>query len=584
MDDKASKFEIVRPSALQTSAAAPASASEVAFPAGGAVIAEMMQDAARIGAAIATRPWSFIQMQVDAWTDQLDLLEYVLRRASGQPAEPIAKPAHDDRRFKDVEWSKAPLYDAIKQNYLLAVSRANRALEGVHGLDDELRQRADFYLRQICDALAPTNFAITNPEVMRATLSGGGANLFRGAQRLADDIVRGGGRLNPELSDRSAFDVGRNLATTPGKVIYENDLMQLIQYDAATEQVRRVPVLIVPSWINKFYVLDLSERNSFVRWLVGEGHTVFIISWINPDSRHADKTFGDYMALGPLAALEEITRVTGEPSVNAVGYCIGGTLLATTLVVMASRGDKRIASATYFATLVDFTDPGDMAVFTSEAHLATLAKEMAANGYLDARVMADTFNLLKANDLIWSTTIKSYLLGKDPVPFDLLFWNSDATRMPGGVHTFFLRNMYRDNRLVVAGGIAVNGAPVDMRKVDTPCFILSTREDHIAPWRSTYAATRLFRGDTTFVLAGSGHVAGVINPPVSNKYSYWTNDALPEDAEEWLAGATENVGSWWSHWQEWLARHSGDRMPARRTAGQTPTRIEDAPGRYVKVT
>ena len=364
-------------------------------------------------------------------------------------------------------------------------------------------------------------------------------------------------------------------------MVYQNDVMQLIQYAPSTEAVRQRPILIVPSWINKFYILDLSENNSFVRWLISEGYTVFIISWVNPDKRHADKTFGDYMKMGPLAAIEQITALTGETSVNTAGYCIGGTLLATTVAVMAARNDTRIASVTYLTTLVDFSDPGDMAVFTSDAHLEELEHETAKTGYLDASVMAETFSMLRANDLVWSVAIKSYFLGQEPVPFDLLFWNADSTRMPGGLHMSYLRDMYRDNRLVQAGGIVVDGVPVDLRQIRTPTIscrrarITSRHGDRLMPQPESYG------GDTTFVLAGSGHVGGVVNPATSKKYGYWTNPALRSTPEEWLAEAQHAPGSWWVHWRDWLLNHAGDLVPARQP-GEHGSTIEDAPDSYVK--
>jgi polyhydroxyalkanoate synthase len=542
---------------------------------------EMMHDYAKLVLAIAQQPNALIQMQTGYWTDQINLLENFSLKTRGQPAKQIAAPAHDDKRFKDAEWTENPAFDTIKQSYLSAVSHARGMLGKLDGLDDETRRRIEFNLRQMSDALSPTNFPLMNPEVIRATISSKGANLFKGAQHMMDDFVKGGGHLHPELTDRSAFDVGRNLAITPGKVVYQNDVIQLIQYAPSTEKVRQRPVLIVPSWINKFYILDLSEKNSFVRWLVSEGYTVFIISWVNPDQRHADKTFGDYMTMGPLAAIDQITALTGETSISTVGYCIGGTLLATTLAVMAARNDTRIASATYFTTLVDFADPGDMAVFTSDAHLEELEHETAKNGYLDASVMAETFSMLRANDLVWSVAIKSYFLGQEPAAFDLLFWNADSTRMPGGLHMSYLRDMYRDNRLVQAGSILVDGVPVDLGKIRTPTYILSTREDHIAPWRSTYAATQIYGGDTTFVLAGSGHVGGVVNPATSKKYGYWTNPALRGTPEEWLAEAQHTPGSWWTHWKNWLGSRAGDLVPARQP-GEHGAIIEDAPGSYVR--
>lgn len=546
-----------------------------------AVQSETMQDYTKVILSMAKQPNAVAEMQTRFWADQINIMNNLSLKAQGKAVLPVATPAQDDKRFKDSEWTDNPTFDAIKQSYLSGVARARGLLNELEGLDDETRRRIEFNLRQMSDALSPTNFPMMNPEVIRATIASNGTNLMKGAQHMIDDFIKGNGQLHPELTDRSAFDVGRNLAMSPGKVVYQNDVMQLIQYKPATEQVRQRPILIVPSWINKFYILDLSEKNSFVRWLVNEGYTVFIISWVNPDKRHADKTFGDYMTLGPIAALEQITELTGETSINTAGYCIGGTLLATTLAVMAARNDARIASVTYLTTLVDFSDPGDMAVFTSDAHLEELEQETARNGFLDASVMAETFSMLRANDLVWSVAIKSYFLGQEPAAFDLLFWNADSTRMPGGLHMSYLRDMYRDNRLVQPGSIIVDNVPVDLGKIRTPTYILSTREDHIAPWRSTYAATQIYGGDTTFVLAGSGHVGGVVNPAASKKYGYWTNPALRETPDEWLAEAAHAPGSWWLHWREWLQKHSGDLVPARQP-GEHGAVIEDAPGSYVQ--
>jgi len=548
-----------------------------------AVQAETMQDYTKVMLAMAKQPNALLEMQTAFWTDQFSLAKNMALKAQGQKVEPIAVPAQDDKRFKDAEWNDNPTFDSIKQSYLSAVAHARGLLDKLEGIDDDARRRIEFNLRQMSDALSPTNFPMMNPEVIRATIASNGTNLLKGAQHVMDDFIKGNGQLHPELTDRSAFDVGRNLALTPGKVVHENEVMQLIQYEPSTETVRQKPILIVPSWINKFYILDLTEKNSFVRWLVGEGHTVFIISWVNPDKSHADKTFDDYMRLGPMTALDKIEEITGESSINTAGYCIGGTLLATTLAVMAARDDHRIASVTYLTTLIDFSDPGDMAVFTSDAHLDELEKEMQKNGYLDASVMAETFSMLRANDLVWSVGIKSYFLGQEPPAFDILYWNADSTRMPGGLHMSYLRDMYRDNKLVKDGGITVDNVPIDLKRIQTPSFILSTREDHIAPWRSTYAATQIYGGDTTFVLAGSGHVGGVVNPASSKKYGYWTNPKLASSPEQWLEGAQHSPGSWWNHWKEWLASHAGDMVPARKP-GERGSVVEDAPGSYVKRT
>jgi polyhydroxyalkanoate synthase len=384
------------------------------------------------------------------------------------------------------------------------------------------------------------------------------------------------------MTDMAAFRIGENIAVTPGKVVYQNDLIQLLQYEPTTETVKRRPLLIMPPWINKFYVLDLRPDNSFIRWAVGQGHTVFVISWVNPDRRLAAKSFVDYMREGPLAALDAIAEATGEREVNVIGYCLGGTLLACTLAYMAAKRDNRVKSATFFVTMIDFAEAGELSVFIDEEQLSALEGRMNARGYLEGRDMATTFNMLRANDLIWSFVVNNYLLGKSPFPFDLLYWNADSTRMPAAMHSFYLRNMYQENLLARPGGITLDGAPIDLGKIKTPAFVLSTREDHIAPWRSTYAATRLYKGPVKFVLSASGHIAGVVNPP-GGKYGYWDGDKNPPTADEWLAAATQHPGSWWPLWQRWVSRHGGGEAPARRPGDGKLAPIEDAPGSYVKV-
>jgi polyhydroxyalkanoate synthase subunit PhaC len=440
----------------------------------------------------------------------------------------------------------------------------------------------EFYARQFVDAISPSNFVATNPEVLKATLETGGNNLLSGLANLLQDLERGEGRPAITMTSSDAFRIGQNVATTPGKVIQQNDLMQLIQYTPTTTQVRRRPLLIVPPWINKFYILDLRPENSFIRWAVEKGHTVFVISWANPDERLAEKSFEHYMEDGILAALVGIEEATGERKVNAIGYCLGGTLLASTLAYLVMKEDERVASATYFVSLVDFSDVGDMAVFIDEDQLAALEKRMQERGYLDAHDMTTSFNMLRANDLIWSFVVNNYLLGKEPVPFDLLYWNADATRMPAAMHGFYLRNMYQNNRLVVPGGISLKGVPIDLRLIETPTFLLSTKEDHIAPWRSTYAATQIYGGPITFVLSASGHIAGVISPPGS-KYGHWRNPELAKNAEEWLGGATAHAGSWWPFWDEWVAQFADGMTTARLPGGRGVQPIEDAPGSYVRV-
>jgi polyhydroxyalkanoate synthase subunit PhaC len=490
--------------------------------------------------------------------------------------------APKDKRFKHPEWSENAVFNFVKDSYLVAAESILSAIRDVKGMDEASARKVDFYTRQFVDALSPSNFVATNPEVLTATLASGGQNLLRGLENLLADLERGNGRLAITMTDMKAFRLGENIATTPGKIVYQNELMQLIQYTPSTREVRRRPLLIVPPWINKFYVLDLQPKNSFIKWAVDQGHTVFAISWVNPDEKLAAKGFENYMLEGPLAALDAIESATGERSVNAIGYCLGGTLLASTAAYSAAKGDDRITSATYFATLVDFTEVGDMAVFIDEEQLASLERRMRERGYLEAQDMATAFNMLRANDLIWSFVVSNYLLGKEHIPVDLLFWNSDSTRMPAAMHSFYLRKMYQQNLLAKPGGITLADTPIDLSKVRTPTFILATREDHIAPWKSTYAATRLYSGPIKFVLCDAGHMAGVISPP-GTKYGHWANDKLPSSPDEWFGGATPNQGSWWPLWDQWVTQLDGGRVPAREPgSGELPI-IESAPGSYVRV-
>jgi poly[(R)-3-hydroxyalkanoate] polymerase subunit PhaC len=496
--------------------------------------------------------------------------------------EAVIEPPAGDRRFRDVAWTDNTLFDFIKQSYLLTARWLQNAVRDVEGIDERTARKVDFYTRQFVDATAPSNFLMTNPEVLRATIESRGKNLLNGLKNLLDDLERGNGRLAIKMTDMEAFRIGENIAVTPGKVVYQNDLLQLIQYNPTTENVKRRPLLIIPVWINKFYILDLRPNNSFIRWAVSQGHTVFVISWVNPDERLAAKTFTDYMVEGPLAALDAIEQATGEREANVIGYCLGGTLLASTLANMAAKHDNRIKSATYFVTMVDFADAGELSVFIDEEQLSALEERMNAKGYLEGRDMAATFKILRANDFIRSSVVNNYLLGKSPSPFDLLYWNADSTRMPAAMHSFYLRNMYQENLLAKAGGISLDGVPIDLRKIGTPSFLLSTREDHIAPWRSTYAAPQLYRGPVKFVLSASGHIAGVVNPP-GGKYGHWENEKNPPTAEEWLGTATAHPDSWWPAWERWISHYAGGEVPARHPGDGKLTPIEDAPGSYVKV-
>ena len=527
-------------------------------------------------------PSRLVQAQLSLWNDYLTLWQRTTQRFLGGESEPMIEPAAGDRRFRDAAWTENTLFDFIKQSYLLTARWLQGTVREVEGIDERTARKVDFYTRQFVDAIAPSNFLMTNPEVLRATIESRGENLLNGLKNLLDDLERGKGRLAIRMTDMEAFRIGENIAVTPGKVVYQNDLLQLIQYEPTTEKVKRRPLLIIPPWINKFYILDLRPGNSFIRWAVSQGHTVFVISWVNPDEHLAGKTFSDYMLEGPLAALSAIEQATGEREANVIGYCLGGTLLASTLAYMAVKADDRVKSATYLVTMVDFAEAGELSVFIDEEQLSALEGRMNAAGYLEGRDMATTFNMLRANDLIWSFVVNNYLLGKSPFPFDLLYWNADSTRMPAAMHSFYLRNMYQENLLVKPGGISLDGVPIDLRKITTPSFLLSTREDHIAPWRSTYAATQLYKGPVKFVLSASGHIAGVVNPP-GGKYGHWENSKNPPTPEEWFATATAHPDSWWPPWERWISHYAGGEVPARRPGHGRLKPIEDAPGSYVKV-
>ena len=528
-------------------------------------------------------PTRLMKAQISLWQDYLTLWQRTAERFLGGSAAPVAEPAPGDRRFQDAAWTESTLFDFIKQSYLLTARWLQSTVKTVDGLDDKTSRKVDFYTRQFVDAMAPSNFVLTNPEVLRTTFETGGENLVNGLKHVLEDLERGKGRLMIKMTDMDAFKVGQNIAVTPGKVVFQNELMQLIQYEPSTATVKRRPLLIMPPWINKFYILDLRPRNSFIKWAVDQCHTVFVVSWVNPDQRLAQKGFDDYMVEGPLAALDAIEKATGERETNVIGYCLGGTLLAATLAYMKARGDDRFASATYFVALTDFAEPGELSVFIDEDQLRSLEERMSAQGYLEGSDMATTFNMLRANDLIWSFVVNNYLLGKEPFPFDLLYWNSDSTRMPAAMHSFYLRNMYQENKLVVPGGISLLNVAIDLSTITVPSFLLSTKEDHIAPWKSTYAATQIYKGPVKFVLAASGHIAGVVNPPGQGKYGHWENENLPKKPDDWLASATFHKDSWWPTWEAWVNEFSGGEVPARKPGDGKLKPLEDAPGSYVLV-
>ncbi len=528
-------------------------------------------------------PMSVAEAQVELWLQHAELWHSSWLRLLGADRGPVAVPHAGDKRFRHEDWEQHFLYDYIKQSYLITARWLHHNVASVEGLSDNTRKKVDFFTRQYIDALSPSNFALTNPEVYRETIASGGQNLVKGLNNLLADIERGNGRVRISMTDAKAFELGVNIATTPGKVVFRNELIELIQYEPATKKQWRRPLLVMPPWINKYYILDLREKNSFLRWAVHEGMTVFVISWVNPDAALAAKNFEDYMREGPLAALDAIARATGEKDVNAVGYCLGGTLLGATLAYMAARDDKRIASATFMTALLDFGHAGELDVFIDEEQVTSLEARMSERGYLEGSEMANTFNMLRANDLIWSFVINNYLMGRDPFPFDLLHWNCDSTRMPAAMHSFYLRNMYMRNALREPGGITLDGTPIDLARVGVPTYFVSAIEDHIAPWKTTFEGPQLVKGQSRFVLSGSGHIAGMINPPAANKYGYWTNPKLDADADAWLAGATQREGSWWNDWRQWISSYLGKEVPPRVPGRGGLRSLGDAPGSYARI-
>lgn len=545
-------------------------------------VSEMVKAIGRVAERWVSDPRKMIEAQASLTSDFMTLWSNTLKRAGGEEAPPVAVPDKRDARFADPDWSAHPMFDFIKQAYLIGSRWAETMVDKADELDPHTREKARFYVKQIASALSPSNFVATNPELLRETLRQNGENLVRGMKMLAEDIEAGKGELKIRQSDSGAFEVGVNIATTPGKVIYRNEIMELIQYAPATETVLKRPLLIVPPWINKFYILDLNAEKSFIRWCVAQGLTVFCISWVNPDARHAAKDFESYMREGIFAALDAVERATGEKKVTAIGYCVGGTLLGVTLAYMAAVKDKRIDSATFFTTQVDFSKAGELSVFVDEDQIKAVEEQMAQRGYLEGSRMAGAFNMLRPNDLIWSYAVNNYLKGKAPTAFDLLYWNSDSTRMPAANHSFYLRNCYLDNKLS-KGEMRIAGKSLDLKKVTIPVYNLAAREDHIAPAPSVFLGSKCFGGPVDYVMAGSGHIAGVINPPNKMKYQYWTNSSLDGGFEDWVQSAAEHPGSWWPHWLEWIKAQAPKQVPAREPGGGVLTPIEDAPGSYVKV-
>jgi polyhydroxyalkanoate synthase len=532
---------------------------------------------------LAAQPDRLMRAQADLFSRYLDLWQAAARRMAGETPDPVVSPARGDKRFNDPDWNENPVFDVIKQSYLLTANWMNSLVAEVDDVDPMIKRRVEFFMKMLTDAFSPSNFLASNPAALREVMATGGESLVRGMDNFTADLERGGGQLSIAQTDYEMFKIGENVATAPGKVVFRNEIIELLQFSPTTEEVCEIPLVIFPPWINKFYILDLRPENSMIRWLASQGITVFVASWVNPTPELATRTFEDYMREGIYAGTEAAMKQCGVEQVNTVGYCIGGTLLSATLAHMAAKQDKRIASATFFAAQQDFSEAGDLLLFTNEDWLKDLESQMdAGGGVLSGKTMADTFNALRANDLIWSFFVSNYLMGKEPKPFDLLFWNSDQTRMPKALHLFYLRRFYGENALA-KGELEMDGIRLDLSTVKTPIYVQSSREDHIAPARSVYRGAKLFGGPVTFTMAGSGHIAGVINAPVAQKYQHWTNDALPDGLEAWQAGATETPGSWWPHWAKWLKARSGEQVPARDPAKGKLKPLGDAPGTYVKV-
>ncbi len=532
---------------------------------------------------LAAQPDRMMRAQADLFSRYMDLWKSTTRRMAGETPQAVVEPGKGDKRFADPDWSDNPVFDVMKQSYLLTSNWLNGLIAEVEGVDPLAKRRVEFFMKMLTDAFSPSNFLISNPAALREVIATNGQSLLKGMENFAGDLERGGGQLSISQTDFTPFKVGENIATAPGKVIFQNELIQILQFEPTTKQVHEIPLLIFPPWINKYYILDLRPENSMIRWLTAQGFSVFVASWVNPDQRLAAKTMTDYMAEGIYAGTQAVLAQANVSKVNAVGYCIGGTLLSCSLAHMAAKGIEPIASATFFAAQQDFSEAGDLLLFTDDEWINDVEKKMdQSGGVLSGQSMADTFNALRANDLIWSFFVNNYLMGKEPRPFDLLFWNADQTRMPKVLHLFYLREFYRDNKLA-KGELSLGGERLDLSKIKIPVYVQSSKEDHIAPYRSVYKGARLFGGETRFMMAGSGHIAGVINAPVAHKYQHWTNDALPDTVDEWIEGAQEHPGSWWENWAAWLAERSGPMVPARDPSKGPLKPIEDTPGSFVKV-
>ncbi|MBD9490347.1 poly(3-hydroxyalkanoate) polymerase subunit PhaC [Ensifer sp. ENS11] len=544
-------------------------------------VTDMVKTLSRVSEYWLSDPRRTLEAQTHLMGSFFEMWSRTLHRMSGDvvATDPVSL-QRTDKRFADEDWVKNPFFDFVRQAYFITSDWADKMVRDAEGLDDHTKHKAAFYVRQISSALSPTNFVTTNPQLYRETVATSGANLVKGMQMFAEDVVAGRGDLRMRQTDTSKFAIGENIAITPGKVVAQSDVCQVIQYEASTETVLKRPLLICPPWINKFYVLDLNPQKSYIKWAVDQGHTVFVISWVNPDERHAAKDWEAYAREGIGFALDTVEQATGERDVNAIGYCVGGTLLAATLALHAAEGDERIRSATLFTTQVDFTHAGDLMVFVDEDQISQMEANMRVAGYLDGSKMATAFNMLRASELIWPYFVNNYLKGQEPLPFDLLYWNSDSTRMPAANHSFYLRNCYLENRLS-KGEMMLAGKQVSLGDVKIPIYNLATKEDHIAPPRSVFLGSSSFGGKVTYVLSGSGHIAGVVNPPDKGKYQFWTGGPPKGEFDDWVKTATETPGSWWPHWHQWIEKLDKKRVPARKPGGTLNT-LEEAPGSYVR--
>ncbi|PBB86018.1 class I poly(R)-hydroxyalkanoic acid synthase [Mesorhizobium sp. WSM3876] len=546
-------------------------------------VVDMVKTFSRLSEYWLADPQRALEAQTRLFAGYMTVWANAIQKVSpnAEPTEDAVKPERGDKRFQDPEWGRNAFFDFLKQAYLVTSRWAADLVDHADGLDEHTRHKASFYVKQVSNAIAPSNFILTNPELFRETVASNGENLVRGMKMLAEDIAAGKGDLKLRQADYSSFEIGKNLAMTPGKVVGRSDVAEIIQYDPATETVLKRPLLICPPWINKYYILDLNPQKSFIRWAIEQGHTVFVISWINPDERHGAKGWEAYIREGLQYGLDIVEKATGETGVNAIGYCVGGTLLAAALALLAQEGDDRIKSATFFTTQVDFTHAGDLKVFVDEEQVAAVERSMSEKGYLEGTKMATAFNMLRSGDLIWPYVINNYMRGKDPLPFDLLYWNADSTRMAAANHSFYLRNCYLENNLT-RGTMELAGRTVSLADVKIPIYNLATKEDHIAPALSVFLGSRYFGGDVEYVMAGSGHIAGVVNPPAAKKYQYWTGGKPVGDFGQWFAAAVEHPGSWWTHWQHWIETQEDARVPARKPGKRMKT-LGDAPGTYVKV-